>query len=114
MNILGYDDYGIGGGKTRKDREKNFNNTLSKLRILSAYAANRNQAVILSESGAPSSGSFYKDLHRVLTSKGVHVAFANTWIGPWTWPKTEEGLSDLKAYVEQNKTKVCIVKESVL
>ena len=106
VDILGYDDYAIGGGKTPEERQKNFDNALAKMRMMSEYAAQRGKAVILSESGNPDSGFFYADLYRLMTAEGVHAAVANTWIGPWTWPKTQEGMKDLEAFVVQPKVKI--------
>lgn len=111
VDILGYDDYAIGSGKTPEERQKNFDNALAKMRTMSEYAAQRGKAVILSESGNPDSGFFYADLYRLMTAEGVHATVANTWIGPWTWPKTPEGMKDLEAFVSQSKAKMSSQRE---
>lgn len=111
VDILGYDDYAIGSGKTPAEREQNFTNAVVKLRILSDYATSHGKAVILSESGAPNSGFFYEDLNRLMSADGVRVAFANTWIGPWTWPQTADGLRDLENFV--TNVTVCVKKHEL-
>ena len=105
VDVIGYDDYAIGGGKTPEDRRKNFGSALEKMRTLSDYATAHGKVVCLSESGNPSSGFFYEDIHRLMTSDGVHAAFFNSWIGPWTWPNTEEGKADMARFVGHPQVK---------
>lgn len=98
VDVLGYDDYAVGSGKSVDERKRRFDNALKKLRMLTEYADAHGKVVILSESGAPDSGFFYEDLNALMMSDGVHVAFFNTWIGPWSWPKTEAGMADLRRF----------------
>lgn len=106
VDIIGYDDYAIGGGKTSDERRKNFESALGKMRLMSEYAVTHGKVVCLSESGNPDSGFYYEDIQRLMTADGVKAAFFNSWIGPWTWPKTEQGLKDIKGFVAKVRTTV--------
>ena len=106
VDLIGYDDYGIGGGKTPEERQKNFDSALGKMRTLSAYGAARGKVAFLCESGNPNSGFYYEDIRRLMTSEGVSAASFNSWIGPWTWPKMDAGMADLDRFVSCPEVKV--------
>ena len=113
VDVVGYDDYAIGGGKTPEERQKNFDNALAKMRTISAYAVAHGKVACLSESGKPDSGFYYEDIRRLMTAEGVKAAFFNSWIGGWTWPKTEAGMADLDRFVEAPEVKLCRMPEKI-
>ena len=106
VDLVGYDDYGVGGGKTPADRPKNFASALEKMRLLSAFGDAHGKVAFLCESGCPDSGYYYEDIRRLMTAEGVKAASFNSWIGPWTWPKTDVGMADLDRFVTVPEVKL--------
>ena len=106
VDLVGYDDYGLGGGKTPEEREKNFSAACEKMRMISAYADSHGKVAFLCESGNPDSGHYYEDILRLMAAEGVHAASFTSWIGPWTWPKTDVGMADLDRFVHRPEVKI--------
>ena len=95
VHIVGIDDYSIGHGDDDV-AEKSLAETVRKLRLLTAFASERSQAVAISEAGGKNKRKdFWTYLHRAATAEGVKCAFVNTWAGDWgTNPETPEEAAD--------------------
>jgi len=100
VDVIGFDDYSIGKGKTPEEAEKKFNETLRRLRLLTAFAQERGKVLGITETGLFQSNlDFWTRFRNLATAEGVDCAFANTWDGPWTTPETEEGWAELQKFV---------------
>ena len=99
-DIVGFDDYSIGKGKTAQDAERNFEETLRKLRLVSAFAREHGKVTAITETGCKDANDdFWTRVLRLATADGVDCAFVDTWGGPWTQPATEAGWADLLRFV---------------
>ena len=99
-DIGGFDDYSIGKGKTAQDAERNFEETLRKLRLVSAFAREHGKVTAITETGCKDANDdFWTRVLRLATADGVDCAFVDTWGGPWTQPATEAGWADLLRFV---------------
>ena len=76
------------------------------MRLLSAFGDAHGKVAFLCESGCPDSGYYYEDIRRLMTAEGVKAASFNSWIGPWTWPKTDVGRADLDRFVTVPEVKL--------
>ena len=93
-DIVGLDDYSIGNGDDEKV-EQNFQETVRKLRLISAFAAERGKVAVIAESGGKNRrDDFWRYLHRVATADGVSVAFVNTW--SWIYGTTPQNAQSEK------------------
>ena len=100
VDVLGFDDYSIGKGKTAQQQEENFAETLRKLRLVSDFARQHNKVAGITETGCKdASDDFWTRLLKLATSEGVDCAFVDTWSGPWTMPETEAQTADQKAFI---------------
>ncbi len=101
VDVLGFDDYSIGKGNTPEKAEENFNETLRKLREVSAFARAHGKVCGITETGCKdANGDFWTRLLRLATAEGVACAFVNTWGGPWTLPDSEAGVQDQRRFIE--------------
>ena len=99
-DIIGFDDYSIGKGETDEKADANFNETLRKLRLVSAYADAHGKVMGITETGCKDARSdFWARLLRLATAEGVNCAFVDTWGGPWTFPDSPEGVEDQRRFV---------------
>jgi len=96
IDILGYDDYGFCHGRTSEETEKNCERTLDRLRVLSEVARLRGKPCGIFESSAENTTNFYTRLQAVANKPGVNVAIMTTYDGPWTFPKSEAGMRDMR------------------
>ena len=98
-DIIGMDDYSIGNGDDEKV-EQNFQETVRKLRLISAFAAERGKVAVVAESGGKNRrDDFWRYLHRVATADGVSVAFVNTWSWIYgTTPQNERSEKEERAF----------------
>lgn len=101
-DIVGFDDYSIGKGKTDADADRNFNETLRKLRLVSAFADERGKVAAITECGCEGArDDFYDRFFRLATAEGVKVAFADTWGGKYTMPDNPKIVEGLKSMVRK-------------
>lgn len=102
-DIIGIDDYGIGNGKTDAEAERNLEKAVGRLRQMSAFAAERNLVVCISESGGRwKRDDFWVYLHRAATADGVACAFVDTWSTLWgTLPNTPASEADERAFARR-------------
>ena len=100
VDIMGFDDYSIGKGKTEAEAVKNFNETLRKLRLVGGFARARGKVLGISETGCRDArNDFWASLLKLATADGLGCAFVNTWSGPWTLPDTPEGIEDQRRFI---------------
>ena len=100
-DIIGIDDYSIGTGETEEKAAYRFKNTLRQLREISAFAKERGKVACISETGCMKGrDDYHSKLLALCTSQGVNVAFAATWGGPYSVPKTEAGLADWRKFLD--------------
>ena len=99
VDIIGIDDYSIGNGDDEKVKA-NFDETVRKLRLMTAFADARGKVNSISETGGEKKrDDFWVWLHRVATAEGVKVAFVDTWSGKCgTLPATEASERDERAF----------------
>lgn len=99
-DIIGIDDYSIGNGKTIEQAEKNLARSVSRLRQMSAFAAERGLVTCIAESGGRGKrDDFWKYLHRAATAEGVSCAFVDAW--SWVYgmkPETPASEEDERAF----------------
>lgn len=102
VDIVGLDDYSIGHGDDAK-AEASFEETVRKLRLISAFAARRGKVAALTEAGGRKKrDDFWVYLHRVMTAEGVQLAFADTWGGVYgTLPETPASEQDERAFARR-------------
>lgn len=105
VDIVGFDDYSIGKGKTDEQAKANFAETLRKLRIVSEYADARGKAAALTECGCVGTrDDVYDSIFRLMTADGVKAAFADTWGGKFTMPEDNPRIVEgLKAFVRKSR-----------
>ena len=105
VDIVGFDDYSIGKGKTDEQAKANFAETLRKLRIVSEYADARGKAAALTECGcAGTRDDVYDSIFRLMTADGVKAAFVDTWGGKFTMPEDNPRIVEgLKAFVRKSR-----------
>ena len=101
VDIVGYDDYYIGKGDTEEKRRDIFEDVVSRLRKLTAFAQVHGKVMALSESGVDGSDTYYSTIYRLMTSEGVKAAFFNSWGGKWTLPSTPGGERDVREFVQR-------------
>ena len=100
-DIVGIDDYSIGKGASDANAAYKFKNSLRRLREISAFAKERGKVACISETGCMKGrDDFHSTLLRLCTSPGVNVAFAATWGGPYSIPKTEAGFADWRKFLD--------------
>lgn len=100
VDIVGFDDYSIGKGKTDQEATRNFNETLRKLRLVGDFAQAHGKVLGLTETGCRDArNDFWASLLKLATAEGVKCAFINTWAGPWTLPETPEGIEDQRQFI---------------
>lgn len=98
-DIIGFDDYSIGKGETDAKADENFNETLRKLRLVSAFADAHGKVMGITETGCKDARTdFWARLLKLATADGVNCAFVDTWGGPWTMPESVEGVLDQKRF----------------
>ena len=99
VDIIGIDDYSIGNGNDEQVKA-NFDETVRKLRLLTAFADERGKVASISESGGNKKrDDFWGWLHRAATAEGVKIAFANTWAGEYgSLPATADSEKDERAF----------------
>ena len=98
-DLIGYDDYSIGKGKTKEETERNFANSLSRLRMLTKFAKERGKVLAISETGCKDANlDFWERLRKLAIADGVECAYVNTWGGAWSNPDSEEGWKELKKF----------------
>ena len=101
VDIIGIDDYSIGTGETDKKAKWRHKNTVKQLKELSEFAAKRGKVACISETGCKKGrDDFHSWLLKACTAKGVNVAFAATWGGPYSIPSTPEGLEDWRKFLD--------------
>lgn len=99
VDVIGIDDYSIGNGDDT-NVEMRLNETVRRLRQMTAFARSRGLVVSISESGGKKKrDDFWQYLHRAATAEGVEVAFVNTWSGVYGMvPATPEAEADEQAF----------------
>lgn len=101
VDLLGFDDYSIGKGKSVAKADENFNETLRKLRLVSAFAREHGKVCGITETGCKDANDdFWSRLLHLATAEGVSCAFVNTWSGPWTLPEGEAAIEDLRRFID--------------
>lgn len=102
-DVIGIDDYGIGNGKTVEQAEKSLARSIGRLRQMSAFAAERDLVVCISESGGRGKrDDFWQYLHRAATTEGVACAFVDAWC--WIYgmkPETAASEADERAFARR-------------
>ncbi len=102
-DVIGIDDYGIGNGKTVEQAEKSLARSIGRLRQMSAFAAERDLVVCISESGGRGKrDDFWQYLHRAATAEGVACAFVDAW--SWIYgmkPETAASEADERAFARR-------------
>lgn len=104
VDIVGLDDYTIGSSTNDVECAGMLSKSISRMRIVSSFAASRGKAAGLFETGpgrSPRSDA-YDWLHRAMTAEGVSFGFANTWGGHYTIPGTAEGKSSWRRFVSRD------------
>ena len=101
VDIVGFDDYSIGKGGNDASAKKNFDETVRKLRLVSAYAKSRGKVAAITECGCENArDDIYDCIFRLMTADGVQAAFVDTWSGKYTLPPENPRIVDgLKAFV---------------
>ncbi|MBQ0033556.1 MAG: hypothetical protein KBT68_12280 [bacterium] len=102
VDVVGFDDYSIGHGKTQDEAKAVIRENLRKMRIVSAFAREHGKVAALTETGCGGArDDFYSILHRLMTSEGVEFAFVDSWHHENFWPKTETGKADMRKFISQ-------------
>ena len=103
VDIVGFDDYSIGKGRTDQQAKANFDETLRKLRLVSDYASAHGKVAALTECGCEGArDDIYDSIFRLMTASGVKVAFLDTWGGKYTMPPENPRIVEgLKAFVKK-------------
>ena len=99
VDIIGIDDYSIGVGDDAQVARA-ANETIRKLRMMSAFAKARGKIASISECGGTRKrDDFWKWVVKIATAPGVEVAFVDTWTRDWgTLPKTPAAARDLQDF----------------
>ena len=110
-DMIGFDDYDLGkdwdSPRSPKSADKSTAAVIRRARIVSEIGRERGKICGLFESGVLDSvDSFYTELFKVMTAPGVEFAIAATYDGPWTWPRSDAGMSDMAAFFR--KTEVIV------
>ncbi len=101
--MIGFDDYDLGkdwdSPKWPTNSAKSTEAVIRRAKIVSDIGRERGKICGLFESGVLDSvDSFYTELHKVMTAPGVEFAIAATYDRQWTWPKSNAGLADMRAF----------------
>lgn len=98
VDIIGFDDYSIGKGDVKDTTAA----AIGRMRIVSAIGRARGKVCGLFETGVKDScADFYAQLHAAMTAKDVNFAIATTYDSIWTFPESEEGKKDMRAFFER-------------
>ena len=99
VDIIGIDDYSIGVGDDAQVARA-ANETIRKLRMMSAFAKAHGKIASISECGGTRKrDDFWKWVVKIATAPGVEVAFVDTWTRDWgTLPKTPAAARDLQDF----------------
>jgi len=113
IDVIGYDDYELGEDRNAKKGEKHVDASKSsaavanRMRLISAEGERRGKICGIFECGIMSAGghyagvdAFYSELRKVMTAPGVKFAFAQTFVGGWTYPHNEAGWADMRAVLK--------------
>ena len=98
IDILGFDDYGFGHGEGAA-KKANYQETVRKMRLLSAEAMRRGKSCGIFESSALDTDDFYALLLRAARESGGRFAILTTYNGKWTFPASTAGMADLRRFV---------------
>jgi len=100
VDVVGFDDYSIGKGKTAEEADANQAETVRKLRLVTDYARAHGKIAALSETGCNKTrDDFWTRLGAIVTSPSVACAFVNTWHGVYTTPQTDAAWADLDRFL---------------
>ena len=112
IDVIGYDDYELGEDRNPKDGKhidasKSSASVANRMRLISAEGERRGKICGIFECGIMSAGghyagvdAFYSELRKVMTAPGVKFAFAQTFVGGWTYPHNEAGWADMRAVLK--------------
>lgn len=98
VDILGFDDYGFGHGEGAA-KKVNYQETVRKMRLLSAEAMRRGKSCGIFESSALDTDDFYTLLLRAARESGGRFSILTTYNGKWTFPASTAGMADLRRFV---------------
>jgi hypothetical protein len=104
VDMIGFDDYELGkdyaSPKAPRNADRTTASVIRRTRIVSEIGMARGKICGIFESGVKDSvDSFYSELRKVMTAPGVKFAIATTYDGSWTWPKSDAGKADMKAFL---------------
>lgn len=95
IDIIGYDDYGIG----QREVKATTLAARERMRIVSDIGLARNKICALFETGAKGAvDGFYTILHGLMTNREIHFALAATYDGACTFPASEAGRDDMRRF----------------
>lgn len=105
-DMVGFDDYELGKSRDSRKAPASVDETtaavIRRARIVSRIGRERGKVCAIFESGAKGSvDTFYSELFKVMTAPEVDFAIATTYDGAHTWPSTDAGLADMKAFFKR-------------